>query len=767
MRSADQLWSAALQLADRDSCARLRPFISASSALKQVTAQANGSPVARLRLLDEAFFALAEDMSEALLAKRGRLVSAADDAAAAVRRLGFLSHYEQRWRAIEPADEMRRPFMAVAEPLHTEMRGAMAPAIAAIAGRQRRLSFRRAVAADRARAMISPVADAAEGAVLRARQSFNHAVGAYLNDVARQHRQLTEQRHALEREGVSLPPPRVSPPAIVEHDWRLPDLSQVLRAAAADSVCRIGDRTADPLRYPARHVWLWRGYVLRARDVRCAAQAAWEAWLVTFSTALTAWLAQAWDLFVADYMVGRDGFVQTWRRHIADVADRAQTDLKRATARVTELDDAVDQLRQLCRQRDVWHTSDRAGLTPATRAALAEVRLGLGSGGLVAAGVGGTDSWLLNRLDALADEGEADVFVPVVATTKAGKSTVLGAMLGLDIAPHRTHPMTTVATRYVITDTVSDPELRLSENILADCARFRDRIRARITDDGADMAGYPHLGRFARQLLREPPSLAGYCCGAEVVRGTLTVLNDVTRVAITLLPVGELTSIVDWAPEVLVPARQHTDSRVTLVDTPALDEATGKELLASILDQSLRRADGCVLVINYAQLDTIATTALAALVAKRFGPRTGSAVWVVVNRIDQRQTARDPDRAGIRKTAGRLLGLSGMPVPVVETWAELALAAAVCKTPADPDRYGPVLALIDPHGGMADAGDPSRSLRAAIRKSGLEALRRCVLGDLRRRAAALTVDGVIDQLPTADLDHLRWALRSAGTAVAS
>jgi hypothetical protein len=38
---------------------------------------------------------------------------------------------------------------------------------------------------------------------------------------------------------------------------------------------------------------------------------------------------------------------------------------------------------------------------------------------------------------------------------------------------------------------------------------------------------------------------------------------------------------------------------------------------------------------------------------------------------------------------------------------------------------------------------------------------------LHRRAAALAVDGVIDQLPATDLDELRWALRSADAAAAA
>lgn len=763
MTSADQLWSAALRFADRDSCAQLRPFVSARSALKQVAAQANGSPVGRLQLLDEAFFARAGDMSEALVTKRAQLVSAADDAAATVRRLGCLPDYEQRWSAVESAEQMRRRFMTVAEPLLVRLRAAITSAIAGIPGRRRVLSFRRqAVAADRARAMIVPVNDAAEVALRHARHAFHRAVRGYLTEVARQHRQFIDDRYALARQGVVMSGLRVSPPGIAEPDWRLPDLGEALRAAAGGSVRAMSAAAAHPLRYQARHVWLGRVYVVRAHDVRRAAQAALDEWLVTFEAALTTWLARVWELFVADYMADRDTFVQAWREHIAGVARGAEAELVRATTRIVELDDAADRLRELRRERDAWHSGDRAGLTPAMRAALGEIHRGLGGGG----SNGGAESWLVDRLDALAGGGEADAFVPVVATMKAGKSTVLGAMLGLDIAPRRSHTMTAVATRYVITGAVSDPELRLGENVLADCERFSERIRARLTEDGAKLAGYPHLGRFARRMLREPAPLPGYCRGAEAVLGTLVFLNDLTRVAIVLLPAGELASIADWAPEVLVPAGQRTDSRVTLVDTPGLGEAMGKELLSLILDRTLRRADGCVLVLDYAQLDTIATTALTTLVAKRFGPRTGSAVWVAVNRIDQRRTTRDPNKADIRDTVGRLLALSRAPVSVVETRAELALAAAVCETSTDPDRYGPVLALIDPHGAMTDTRDPASLLRDTIRKSGLDALRRDVLGDLSRRAAALVIDGVIDQLPTENLDELRWALHSAGAAVA-
>jgi len=586
------------------------------------------------------------------------------------------------------------------------------------------------------RGVAAPDAADAAAAAQQARRAFVRAIRAYFDDLARQQRTLVEERRILYGKGIRIGPPRVAVPGVPAIDWRVPRPGDVPRPAGEGS-------------------------------------SAWEAWLRIFNDALAAWLSGTFHKQLAPYLTGRDELLTSWRQQIADVGGRAGDGLARATALVEEVQEASAMLNRLCGKRDAWHAADGAGLTPAVRAALAEVN--------EAASGAVRDPVLRDRLAALSAAGDIDVCVPIVATMKAGKSTTLGVLLGLEVAPRRAHTMTTVATRYVLTDAAVEPELLIGDAVASGYGGMLARIRERLPDNEPRLAAYPHLARFAARLGREPDLLPESCRGTRAVLDALAFVNDLARVAMLVLPAEEIQALAEWVPEVLVPDAGQAHGaggpqlRVTLVDTPGLGETMGPELLPVVVARALEQADGCVLVMDYTQLNSEATAALAAQVAKRFGSRTGSAVWVTVNRIDQRRSSDDLDEGGVRGTVGRLLGPSSGRVPVVETWAELALTVVGCHRSSDPERFGPLRTLADPHGSRRRRLlDEERLIRSATTKSGLGALRTAVSEDIARRGAQLAVESALERLAAAgagkgrqlerSVTGLRWALGAARQA---
>jgi hypothetical protein len=574
------------------------------------------------------------------------------------------------------------------------------------------------------------------GAAWQARRAFVQAVQAYFGGLLSQQRLLIEQRRVLYGKGIRIGPPRVAPPGIRPIDWRVP----------------------GPNDLP------------RPRDEGLSG---WDQWLLALGEALAAWLCETFGKLLAPYLTGRDELLLSWRREVAEVRGRADDSLVRATALLAEVEEASAALTRLRAERDAWHAADSAGLTPAVRAALAEVSSAARDAVL--------DPVLRDRLTALAAAGDVDVCVPIVATMKAGKSTTLGVLLGIEVAPRRAHTMTTVPTRYVLTDAVAEPRLDIGDAIASGYGRMLARIHACLPDSEPRLAAYPHLARFAAQLGRKQDLRPESCRGIQAVLDMLAFVNDLARVAMLVLPARESKVLADWVPEVLIPdvrqVRRQAGPRlrVTLVDTPGLGEAIGQNLLPAIVARVLEQADGCVLVLDYTQLNSEATTAMAAQVAKRFGRRTGSAVWVTVNRIDQRRSGDDLDEAGVRGTVGRLLGPGSDPVPVVETWAELALAVVGCERTPDPEHLKPLRALADPHGsGRRLEQDADRLIRSAMRRSGLGALRAAVTEDIARRGAQLAVESALERLTSVkagksrhlagSVTGLRWALGAARQA---
>lgn len=689
------------------------PLAAARAAIQQLTTEVTGGNVSRsrqLRQLDDAFYSRAGKFADALSGLSERAELGRDAVEARVRELSYLDAYRRAWQALVDADATAARFAALAAAVFAELRSLQAP--------------------------DEPTAS---DAVWEARRSLIRSIRGFFTDLSDQQRGLEAGRLDLWDKGIPLGPSRVAPPDAPEMDWdwHVPRLS--------DALGRTDGQSAD------------------------GTPTGWEAWVDAFDTAVTEWLSHTFEQRLAPYLKARDKLLAGWLDEVAARLDQVDDDVRSADALLAQISAAGADLNRLVAARDSWHGEIGAGLTPAIRVAVAEVNRA--TRGVI------SDRPLLRRLSALSSADVIDVCVPIVATMKAGKSTTLGVLLGLEVAPRRSHAMTTLATRYVLTGTVTEPEFSVGAAVARGYDELLDQVLRRLPGSADRLAKYPHLVRLAAGLDRKAPRPPASCRGTEAVLDALAAINDFARLAMLVLPAAKATVLTGWIPEVQVPdaSQRHRQARgprvrIVFVDTPGLGDAAGRDLLPAIVTQALDQADGCVFVMDYLALDGKEIADLADQVKKRFGSRTSSAVFVTVNKIDERKSADDLGPEDVIAKAHHLLGITGQSVPVVETRADLALGAIGCE---DPRRLAALARLEDPFGDAEPIGpaEAERLISRAVARSGLDALRTTVIGGITDRGGMLAIESALERLAAAKsrgpraladpVSDLRWAVREA------
>lgn len=483
-------------------------------------------------------------------------------------------------------------------------------------------------------------------------------------------------------------------------------------------------------------------------------------------------VGQEWRRLLASYARSFDRAIDSWSFDLTRTVTAAERRL-RTTATVAErIEQASSGLRGLRAEWRALHTPGASGLTPALRVSASGIAKVL------------TAHDRVGRAAADLGSGLAEVRVPIVSTMKAGKSTLLGALLGVDLVPRRTHPMTVVATRYVAFARGSEPELRLDDATLAGIEDMAARVRRLVDQDESVLRAVPpHLVRLAAGLGRETAKLDALTRGTKEVLARLAFVHDFARLAIHTLPAEVADTVVGWLPEVAVPepawaasgpaALRDADGRLTVVfiDTPGSNEAALSRVLAAVIERQLVRAHGVVALFDYTQLDSVDTVAMAARVAAAVGAGSNAPVWAVANRIDQRRERGSRDVDDVDKTMRHLLSAAGKRAEVCETAAHWALEAMRFQADPTAEHAAQLRLHADPLG-LDDAFDPElvgRLARTALRRSGLTELRASVFAGMRAAAGALLIDDVLTDITAlvegrhrdaALADHvriLRWA----------
>jgi hypothetical protein len=385
--------------------------------------------------------------------------------------------------------------------------------------------------------------------------------------------------------------------------------------------------------------------------------------------------------------------------------------------------------------------------------------------------------WRLRSLQPEVSRGASGVLtdpayhVTLVAPMKAGKSTLLNAMLGQDLLPSRGPAMTVLPTRVVVeaaahqdapaperTDarpTVTlthDQDYRLSQlgARLAE-SRHRDAV-------AAALGPYPLLEEISDEVRRWPGAAWGWpVSGRAAVRHRVALVNDLLRLALVALPGDEVLDEVRAIGAVRVHAplpwlhAASNGARLVLTDTPGPNEELRPGVLNDLVADEVHDAHELLVIADATARHNEAEKAVRELIDAAVPWPGYASELTVVNRADMVRELRSA-LSGNRASGG---GRDGEPAI---TAARHGLAAAIVLEPpfaqadADAHRAGQeFLRLIRPMDWEEAPSDPKwlrKRAQETWQWSGVAGLRgtflaprarepsRFILGSLLSRVAA-------------------------------
>ena len=249
----------------------------------------------------------------------------------------------------------------------------------------------------------------------------------------------------------------------------------------------------------------------------------------------------------------------------------------------------------------------------------------------------------------------------IVAPMKAGKSTIVNAIVGQEILPSRNAAMTTLPTEIIFEAGLKEPVLVLSDRILAVFQDTLLSLQRKICEAGVErvrekLAQYPHLAHMPERIQAN----GGICLpaktlGRQKIISILAGLNDVVRLCSILDPLADpLQSLVDvpristpfWQSKSISKAElQETEQsqmlgNLVIIDTPGPNEAGENLRLQAVVTEQLRKSSMVLIVLDFTQLKNEAAEKVKKDVEKVVELRGKDSLYVLINKVDQR---RDSD----------------------------------------------------------------------------------------------------------------------------
>ncbi len=254
----------------------------------------------------------------------------------------------------------------------------------------------------------------------------------------------------------------------------------------------------------------------------------------------------------------------------------------------------------------------------------------------------------------------------IVAPRKAGKSTIINALIGQELLPSHSAAMTTLPTEILFAPQRNEPVLHLGASLRAACRETASRIREQIDRHGLDQAlaqagQYPHLHNLIKSL-HEDFCIEEEIAGRERAVAMLTALNHLVRLAAVLTE--QPADLSQSEIPVLETPFRHGSSiadldekhRFVLVDTPGPNEA-GTHHLQALVDKQLEQSSLILIVLDFTQLKSAAAEEVKENVQQIASLRGTDNLYVLVNKVDQRD-AQSMTAEEIRAFVAADLGIS-------------------------------------------------------------------------------------------------------------
>lgn len=286
----------------------------------------------------------------------------------------------------------------------------------------------------------------------------------------------------------------------------------------------------------------------------------------------------------------------------------------------------------------------------------------------------------------------------IAAPMKAGKSTIINAIVGQDILPSRNAAMTTLPTEIVFSKDVTEPKLKLRYQLDPESDDFVDiysvlrrswrKLQEQIntigiTQASEDIAEYPHLQDLLRDVSESPevPFLSEVS-GTEAIQKSLTDLNDLVRLCGVLVPSDNpLMSLVS-VPRIEVPFLDESSGlkldsvgKLVIVDTPGPNEA-GDLNLGNVVKLQLEASSIILLVLDYTQLNAEAAENVRSDVDKVSDIKGKDSIYILVNKIDLRKSKKDMTKEQVLEFVQNKFDIQGSSDRVFEISASRAAYAS-------------------------------------------------------------------------------------------
>ncbi len=275
----------------------------------------------------------------------------------------------------------------------------------------------------------------------------------------------------------------------------------------------------------------------------------------------------------------------------------------------------------------------------------------------------------------------------IVAPMKAGKSTIINAIIGQELLPSRNTAMTTLPTEIIFDAEVPSPILTLSPQVLAVFQQTLLTLKRNITASSLGqapekIAQYPHLA----QLLQRIEAMAvvpipAKTTGREEIVKTLADLNDIIRLCSLIEPLADpLGSLMEvpriYTPFWRSPATEQSNQlgNLVIIDTPGPNEAGENLRLTNVVYEELQKSSLVLIVLDFTQLKNEAAEQVKKDVQKVVEVRGMENLYVLINKVDQRR-AGDMTPEQVREFVTAELGLDDQD-RVFEVAARWAFSAA-------------------------------------------------------------------------------------------
>lgn len=290
--------------------------------------------------------------------------------------------------------------------------------------------------------------------------------------------------------------------------------------------------------------------------------------------------------------------------------------------------------------------------------------------------------------DAASNVEGLELRMAIVAPMKAGKSTIINAIIGQEILPSRNAAMTTLPTEIVFDTELSEPILTLSPQILAVFQETLLALKGKINtleDRGhSKIAQYPHLAQLLEKIqAMGVVSIPAKTVGRLQITQTLTDLNDLIRLCSAIEPLADPLQSLLEVPRIYTPFwRSQTTEQsnqlgnLVIIDTPGPNEAGENLRLVNVVYEQLQKSSLVLIVLDFTQLKAEAAEQVKKDVERVIQLRGKENLYVLINKVDQR-TEGDMTPEQVRQFVAAEFGIgdSGETDRVFEIAARWAFCA--------------------------------------------------------------------------------------------